>query len=119
MDATCIDAPPGVEEAALARLATLPSERVAPPRLAESPAAFECRLHQAIEPGPGQAILPGRILLAQVDDACASATEPPAIDTRALDLIGVMHGARRYAGTSDPFAMDRPGWTRRDHEPGA
>jgi len=49
MNLTCIDAPPGVDEAALAGLAIAPSERVAPPRLAQSPVTFECRLHQAID----------------------------------------------------------------------
>ncbi len=111
MNLTCIDAPPGVDEAALAGLATLPSERVTPPRLADSPVAFECRLHQAIEPGPNQAILLARILLAHVaGGACATGAEPSAIDTPALDLIGGMHGARWYARTSDRFTMDRPSW---------
>ena len=82
MNLTCIDAPPGVDEAALAGLATLPSERVAPPRLADSPVAVECRLHQAIEPGPNQVILLARILLAHVAPSCLTDTEPPAIDTR-------------------------------------
>ena len=110
MNLTCIDAPPGVDEAALAGLATLPSERVAPPRLADSPVAFECRLHQAIEPGPNQVILLARILLAHVAPSCLTDTEPPAIDTPALDLIGGLHGARWYTRTSDRFAMDRPSW---------
>ena len=109
MNVTCIDAPAGVDEAALAGLATAPSERVAPPRLAGSPAAFECRLHQAIEPGPNQAILLVRVLLAHVTDACM-AGPLPAIDTPALDLIGAMHAARWYATTSDRFSMDRPSW---------
>jgi flavin reductase (DIM6/NTAB) family NADH-FMN oxidoreductase RutF len=110
MNLTCIDAPPGVDEAALAGLATLLSERVAPPRLADSPVAFECRLHQAIEPGPNQVILLARILLAHVAPSCLTDTEPPAIDTPALDLIGGLHGARWYTRTSDRFAMDRPSW---------
>lgn len=110
MNLTCIDAPPGVDEAALAGLATLPAERVAPPRLADSPVAFECRLHQAIEPGPNQAILLARILLVHVADTCVTGAVPPAIDTPALDLVGGMHGARWYTRTSDRFAMDRPSW---------
>jgi flavin reductase (DIM6/NTAB) family NADH-FMN oxidoreductase RutF len=110
MNVTCIDAPPGVDETALAGLATLPSERVAPPRLANSPVAFECRLHQTIEPGPQQVILLVRILLAHVAEGCTTASEPPAIDTPALDLIGAMHGARWYARTSGLFALDRPSW---------
>lgn len=111
MNLTCIDAPPGVDEAALAGLVTLPAERVAPPRLADSPLAFECVLHQAIEPGPLQVILLARILLVHVaDGAVPAGAAPPAIDTPALDLIGAMHGARWYARTTERFAMDRPDW---------
>ena len=52
-----------------------------------SPVAFECRLHQAIEPGPNQMILLARILLVRVAETCVTGTAPPAIDTPALDLI--------------------------------
>ena len=51
-----------------------------------------------------------RILLAHVAPSCLTDTEPPAIDTPALDLIGGLHGARWYTRTSDRFAMDRPSW---------
>ena len=111
MNLTCIDAPPGLDEAALAGLATTPSERVAPPRLVDSPIAFECRLHQAIEPGPGQVILLVRILLVHVADLCMAEGATPVIDTPTLDLIGSMHGARWYTRTSELFAMDRPSWS--------
>jgi len=43
MNLTSIDALRGVNELELAGLATLPSDSVAPPRIAESPVAFECR----------------------------------------------------------------------------
>lgn len=109
MNLTCIDAPPGVGEAALAGLAVAPSERVVPPRLAESPVVFECQLYQAIEPGPNQVILPASIVLVHVAES-AIGTKPLEIDTPALDLIGGMHGARWYTRTSDRFAMDRPTW---------
>lgn len=109
MNLTCIDAPRGVDEAVLAGLTIVPSERVAPPRIANSPVVFECRLHQAIEPGPNQVILLASILLVHVAES-AIGTEPLEIDTPALDLIGGMHGARWYTRTSDRFAMDRPTW---------
>jgi flavin reductase (DIM6/NTAB) family NADH-FMN oxidoreductase RutF len=85
---------------------------VGPPRLADSPVAFECRLHQAIDLGPNQAILLARILLAHVAAACVAGTEALAIDAPTLDVIGGMHGARWYARTSDSFAMDRPSWAQ-------
>jgi flavin reductase (DIM6/NTAB) family NADH-FMN oxidoreductase RutF len=109
MNLTCIDAPRGVDEAALAGLAIVPSERVAPPRIAESPVVFECQLHQAIHPGPNQVILLASIVLVHIA-ASAIGAAPLEIDTPALDLIGGMHGARWYTRTSDRFAMDRPTW---------
>lgn len=109
MNTTCIDAPRGVDEAALAGLAMRPSERVASPRIAKSPVTFECKLHQAIEPGPNQVILLASILLVHVAESAIGA-KPQDIDTPALDLIGGMHGARWYTRTSDRFAMDRPTW---------
>ena len=41
---TSVDAPPDVDELALAGLTPVPSLRVRPPRVAESPAALECRV---------------------------------------------------------------------------
>jgi flavin reductase (DIM6/NTAB) family NADH-FMN oxidoreductase RutF len=118
MNLTSIDAPHGIDEAALAGLATVPSERVAPPRLAESPVAFECRLHQAIEPGPAQVILLVQVLLVHVADACMVGVAQPSIDTPALNLIGSMHGARWYTRTAELFSMDRPRWSDRVAESG-
>src|SRR5690606_11385496 len=40
--------PPGVSEIEMLGLATHPSDVVAPPRLADAPAALECRLHDVI-----------------------------------------------------------------------
>ena len=49
MNVTAVDAPRGVDELALANLATAPSSRVRPPRIAESPVNFECVLTQLIQ----------------------------------------------------------------------
>ena len=43
-NASSVDAPPGVDELALAGLDAEPSVTVRPPRVAQSPAAIECRL---------------------------------------------------------------------------
>ena len=48
MNATSASVPAEVDEFDLAGLATLPSRLVAPPRVAASPAAFECRLTQLV-----------------------------------------------------------------------
>lgn len=49
MNATSAGVAPGVDEYALAGLETIPSRLVAPPRVAASPVAFECRLTQLIQ----------------------------------------------------------------------
>jgi flavin reductase (DIM6/NTAB) family NADH-FMN oxidoreductase RutF len=103
--------PAGLDTAALAGLATVPSERVAPPRLADSPVAFECRLHQAIEPCPAHVILLARMLLVHLSNVHMGDGAMPVIDTPGLDLIGSMHGGRCYARSSELFAMDRPSWS--------
>jgi flavin reductase (DIM6/NTAB) family NADH-FMN oxidoreductase RutF len=49
MNASCAAVPPDVSEFALAGLTPVPSLRVAPPRVGESPVAFECKLSQLIQ----------------------------------------------------------------------
>ena len=110
MNVTCIDAPPGIDELRLAGIATTPSTIVAPPRIAASPVAFECRLHESVALGPGQAILIGRVLHAHVQDAAVIDAERCLFDTPALGLIASLHGARWYLRGTDRFAMDRPSW---------
>ena len=45
--------PQGVNEFSKAGLTMVPSEVVKPPRVAESPASFECKVKQVVETGPG------------------------------------------------------------------
>lgn len=108
MNLTCIDAPPNVSEIDLARLAVAPSKTVAPPRIAASPVSLECRLVTSLSFNPQQAIVLCRVVHAHVADAFVLDAARGLIDTPALKLIGVMHGARWYARTSDLFAIDRP-----------
>ncbi len=51
MDATSADVSPDVDEFKLAGVTPLPSKLVKPPRVAESPIAFECKLHELITIG--------------------------------------------------------------------
>ena len=46
-----------------------PSELVAPPRVADSPASLECRLHAAVGLGGASTLVIGRVVLATVDEA--------------------------------------------------
>ncbi|MDO8320543.1 flavin reductase family protein [Rhodoferax sp.] len=49
MNQTCVAVPPEVSEFELAGLTPLASRLVAPPRIAESPVSFECRLTQLLQ----------------------------------------------------------------------
>ena len=110
MNVTCIDAPPGIDELALAGLTPAPSHAVRPPRIAESPVSFECRVLTSLVTGPRQTIVIGRILRAHIDDAVVQDKDRCYIDTEGLRLIGRMHGSGWYARCTDLFQMDRPTW---------
>ncbi|WP_087742908.1 MULTISPECIES: flavin reductase family protein [unclassified Acidovorax] len=49
MNQSCAAVPPEVSEFALAGLTPLPSDKVRPPRVAESPVTFECRSTQILQ----------------------------------------------------------------------
>ena len=110
MNITCVDAPPDVDELALAGLTAVASHKIRPPRIAESPVSFECRTHASLVTGPRQTAVIGRIVCAHVDDAAVQDKERCHIDTPALQLIGRMHGSGWYARSTDLFQLDRPRW---------
>ncbi|WP_144182867.1 flavin reductase family protein [Elioraea rosea] len=107
MNVTAIDFPAGVNELAEAGLTTAKSSHVAPPRIAESPVAVECRLHTLIELGQGRAVVLGEVLAFHIDDACVLDPARCYIDTPRLGLIGRMHGAGGYLRTTDRLEMPR------------
>jgi flavin reductase (DIM6/NTAB) family NADH-FMN oxidoreductase RutF len=110
MNVTCIDAPPEVDELALAGLTAEPSRFIAPPRILESPVSFECRGLASLVTGPRQTIVIGRVVCAHVDDAFVQDAERCYIDTKALRLIARMHGSGGYARSTDLFDLERPSW---------
>jgi flavin reductase (DIM6/NTAB) family NADH-FMN oxidoreductase RutF len=111
MNATCVDAPPEIDELAYAGLTTLPSVAIAPPRIAASPVAFECKLTHLLDTGPGQSLVVGQILHAHyAQHVLTGDPQRPRVDHAALDLVGRMHGASTYTRTRDLFDLDRPLW---------
>jgi flavin reductase (DIM6/NTAB) family NADH-FMN oxidoreductase RutF len=107
MNVTAIGFDYGVNELAEAGLRTLPSVRVKPPRIAESPVSMECALMQIVELGPNNALVLGRVLAMHVRDQALIDPAKHYVDTPGLKLIGRMHGAGWYARTSDLFEMPR------------
>lgn len=65
VNATGTDFPAGVSEFGAVGLTPEPSLLVAPPRVAESPVALECRLHRTLELGDSTVVI-GRVLHAAV-----------------------------------------------------
>lgn len=114
MNATCVDAPPDVDETEIAGLATIPSLAIRPPRIAASPVAFECRMTHLLETGPGQLLAVGEVLHAHyARHVLTGDPQRPRVDHTALDLVGRMHGGSAYTRTRDLFDLDRPLWS--DH----
>jgi flavin reductase (DIM6/NTAB) family NADH-FMN oxidoreductase RutF len=116
MNITAIDFPPDVNEIAEAGLTTLPSVKVRPPRIAESPVAFECERFINIDLGLDRTLIIGRVLAVHVHDDCVLDAERCHIDNAKLDLIGRLHGRGWYSRTRDRFDMPRielKDWKRR------
>ena len=65
VNATATNFPSGVSEFGEVGLTPEPSTRVAPPRVAESPVALECRLHRSLELGDSTVVI-GRVVHAAV-----------------------------------------------------
>src|SRR5208337_2191837 len=87
MNVTAIEFEAGVNELPLAGLATLPSEKVRPPRIALSPVAMECELLQIIELGSNTGLVLGRVLAMHVRDDAVLDAQKHHIDTPNLKLI--------------------------------
>ena len=120
MNATCVDAPPQVDELALAGLDTIPSLAIRPPRIAASPVAFECRMSHLLDTGPGQMLVVGEVLHAHYARRVLTGdSERPRVDHAALDLVGRMHGASAYTRTRDLFDLHRPLWHEASDDGGA
>ena len=116
MNVTAIEFDSTVDEVAEAGLETVPSSRVAPPRLAASPVALECQRFVILEVEVDRTIVLGRVVALHVRDDAVLDRERCHIDTPKLDLIGRMHGRGWYARTTDRFEMPRipvTDWPRR------
>lgn len=96
-----------VDEFELAKLTPQPSNIVRPPRVAESPVSFECRLHQILDfssrPTSSSLVI-GQVVSIHINDAHLSDGK---LDRNSLDLIGRM-GGMQYARTTQRFEMVRP-----------
>lgn len=106
MVVTAADFAPGIDELAEAGLTAVASSKVAVPRIAESPVAMECTLHQVIPIGRHRMVL-GQVRAMHVRDDAVLDAARHYIDTPKLDLVGRMHGRGWYARTTDRVEVPR------------
>jgi flavin reductase (DIM6/NTAB) family NADH-FMN oxidoreductase RutF len=89
---TSIAFPSGVQESDEAGLTLVASERVAVPRILESPVSIECVLTQEVTLDQEFNLALGRVLLVHVKDEAVIDPARLHIDATGLDLIGRMEG---------------------------
>ena len=107
MNSTSGEYDPSVNEFELAKLTPEPSKIVRPPRVAESPVSFECKLHQILDFSPAPtsgSLVIGQIVAIHMSDAHMKDGK---LDRNSLDLIGRMGGIQ-YTRTTQRFDMVRP-----------
>ena len=108
MNQTSASLPHGESEFEKFHIATAPSSRVRPPRVAEAPVAFECKLDRIVRVGEGP--LAGNVVFGTV--LCMHVSETVLgpdgrIDPHKLDTIGRM-GGDYYTRTTELFTIKRP-----------
>ena len=107
MNVTAIEFGPQVNELAEAKLSTIASAKIGPPRIAESPAAMECRLHSVLEFAGDRLLVVGEVLTLHVRDDAVLDAKRCQIDTPKLDLIGRLHGGGWYVRANEGFDLPR------------
>lgn len=108
MNLTAATLPYGESEFEKFNIPIAPSQKVRPPRVADAPIAFECKLDRVIELGDGplgSSVVFGTILCMHVSESVLDGDG--AIDPVKLDTIGRM-GGDFYTRTTDLFSMKRP-----------
>lgn len=100
--------PFGESEFDLVDLTPLPSSKVLPPRVAESPVAYECETLQVIRTNPGEPasgnVVVGRVVCIHIDNGVID--ERLHVDPDRLRAIGRM-GGLEYCKTTDRFELPR------------
>jgi flavin reductase (DIM6/NTAB) family NADH-FMN oxidoreductase RutF len=109
VNATSAHVPRGTDEFALGGLTKAASQLVKPPRVAESPANFECRLYQIV-PLPADDgsvdnhLVIGRVLGIHIDDRFIVDGRVDTVAMRPLARLGYSE----YAAIGESFRMRRP-----------
>ena len=118
MNICATDFPEGVSEVEAAGFTLESSTRIRVPRIAQAPAALECREHSTVEIGRNRMII-GEVLHVYVSDDLVN--ERLYIDHDKAKIIGRMAGGGGgYCRTNDRFEIARmtyEEWKVRENEP--
>ena len=108
MNASSVEALPGFNEFDFAGITQQPSQRVRPPRVAESPIHFECKVREIIDindaPGGGSIVI-GTVLHIHAEDSVLLGEDK--INLMALRPIGRLAGGA-YSRVTDIIEVERP-----------
>jgi len=117
MNESSRDVPPEVDEFTTSGLTPLPSSLVAPPRVAESPAALECRVTAMVdlpdvngETG-GRLMAIGEVVGIHIDEACLTDGKFDMVKAGTIARCGYWD----YQLTTALFDMPRPGFEGGGH----
>jgi flavin reductase (DIM6/NTAB) family NADH-FMN oxidoreductase RutF len=105
MNICAVDFPSEISEIEAARLETAPSSQIGTPRLAQTPAALECREHATLHIG-GNRLIIGEVVALYIPDEFVDA-EKNYVQSAALKLVGRMGGAGGYIYTDSTFELAR------------
>jgi len=112
MSQTSATVPVGVNEFELASLETAPSRLVAPPRVAASPVAFECRVTQSVQlrnlagDELDQWLVLGQVVGVHLDERFI--LEDGRVDTAALQPLARAGYLDEYAAVTEILHIERP-----------
>ncbi|MGO4834833.1 flavin reductase family protein [Rhizobiaceae sp. 2RAB30] len=112
MNASAVDAPRGVDEFGYAGLTPAPSRLVAPPRVAEAPAALECKVTEIFRPKAldgslsGSVVVAGEVVGVHIDNDMLTDGLFDAVKAGNVARLGYMD----YAAVTEIFSMRRPRW---------
>lgn len=108
MNLTSFAYAPGVNELEIAGLQTVESMHVAPPRIALSPASFECKVRQFINLGDTNNLVIADVLAGHILDSAISDAKKCRVDSAKLDLVGRMESPGWYIRLLDRFLLPMP-----------
>ncbi|GAA2867889.1 flavin reductase (DIM6/NTAB) family NADH-FMN oxidoreductase RutF [Aminobacter niigataensis] len=112
MNRTSVNAPRGTSEFGYAGLTAAPSRLVAPPRVAEAPAALECKVTEIFRPkgldgaDAGVFVVVGEVVGVHIDEAYLTDGLFDVVKAGNVSRLGYMD----YSSISEVFAMRRPRW---------